>query len=101
LSREELARWAAAHPDADLLHPSEELYRTCGGTVYAAAHRAFELLLATSGEGSVRDLLHRVSQGALFPEAFLRATGRPLEEFENDVVRSGFAGPAQAAGVAK
>lgn len=97
LSREELARWAAAHPDADLLHPSEELYRTCGGTVYAAAHRAFQLLLATSGETSVRDLLHRVSQGAPFPEAFLRATGRPLGEFEDEVVRSGFAGPAQAA----
>ncbi|HEY6907742.1 MAG TPA: hypothetical protein VI356_00115 [Myxococcales bacterium] len=96
LPREELARWAAAHPDADLLHPSEELYRTCGGTVYAAAHRAFELLLATSGEGSVRDLLQRISQGAPFSEAFLRATGRPLAQFENDVVRGGFAAPAQA-----
>src|SRR5512140_1907926 len=101
LSREELARWTAAHPDEDLLHPSEELYRTCGGTVYAAAHRAFELLLATSGEGSVRDLLHRVSLGAPFAEAFLGATGRPLAEFERDAVRSGFAAPAQVAGGAK
>jgi hypothetical protein len=97
LSAQELARWTAAHPDDDLLHPSAELYRTSSGTIYAAAHRAFELLLATSGEGCVRDLLRRVSRGAPFAEAFLAATGRPLEEFERDAVRSGFAGPAHAA----
>ncbi|HET7786412.1 MAG TPA: hypothetical protein VFL36_10595 [Myxococcales bacterium] len=101
LSREELARWSEAHPDEDLLHPSAELYRTEGATVYAAAHRAFELLLSTSGEASVRDLLHRVSEGAAFADAFRGATGIALAEFENDVVRRRFAGSAQASGGAK
>jgi hypothetical protein len=101
LSREELARFVAAHPDEDLLHPSSELYRTSGGAVYAAAHRAFELLLATSGEASVRELLQRVSQGAPFAEAFQAATGLPLSRFENEAVHGGFAPVAQAAGGAK
>jgi len=101
LSREELARWSAAHPDQDLLHPSAELYRTEGATVYAAAHRAFEALLSSSGEASVRDLLHRVSEGAPFAEAFLGATGIPLADFEHDVVGRRFASTAQAAGGAK
>jgi hypothetical protein len=101
LSREELARWTAAHPDQDLLHPSAELYRTEGAAVYSAAHRAFEALLSRSGEASVWDLLHRVSEGAAFAEAFLGATGTPLADFERDVVRRRFAPTSQATAGAK
>jgi len=97
LTRDELVRWRAAHPDADPLHPSAELYRSQGNAVYAAAHRAFDLLLATSGEEAVRNLLRRVREGAHFADAFQVATGRSLLEFEREAVRTAFAGAARAA----
>ncbi len=91
MSRDQLLSWVAAHPDADVLHPSPELYRTEREAVYAAAHRAFELLLATAGDEAVRETMRRVRSGARFADAFGSATGRPLAEFERDALRSGFA----------
>lgn len=91
MSRDQLLSWVAAHPDADVLHPSAELYRTEREAVYAAAHRAFELLVATAGEEAVRETMRRVRSGARFADAFESATGRPLADFERDALRSDFA----------
>ena len=90
LSGAELSQWAARHPDADLLRPAAELYRTEKDAVYSAAHRAFELLLRLTGENGVRELLRRVSTGAAFPDAFRSSTGHSLTDFERDAIRSGF-----------
>ena len=90
LSGAELSQWAARHPDADLLRPAAELYRTEKDAVYSAAHRAFELLLRLTGENGVRELLRRVSMGAAFPDAFRSSTGHSLTDFERDAIRSGF-----------
>lgn len=102
LGRDALSRWVTAHPEADVLHPSTELYRSEREAVYAAAHHTFGLLLATSGEEAVRDVLRRVRGGARFADAFQAATGRPLGEFEQEAVRGGFAaiaaGPPAARG---
>src|SRR5690242_7512841 len=74
LGVDDLRRWQREHPAADLLHPSAELYRTEKEAVYAAAHRAFELLVALRGDRSVRETLHRVASGARFENAFAAAT---------------------------
>jgi hypothetical protein len=97
LSSDELARWLAAHPGTDLLHPSAELYRTEKEAVYGASHRAFDLLVNTCGEQSVRDVFRGVRDGARFADAFKAATGRGLAEFEQDAVRTRFAAAATTA----
>src|SRR5213075_2298906 len=81
LSSAELSTWLGAHPGADLLHPSSELYRTEKEAVYGAAHRAFDLLVRTSGDQAVRDILRGVRTGARFADAFKASTGRGLQEF--------------------
>jgi hypothetical protein len=90
LSRAEIIAWLTAHPDADLLHASTELYRTEKAAVYGAAHRTFELLIGGVGDAAVRDLLRRLGQGERFDEAFRGCTGRPLADFEAETLRSGF-----------
>jgi hypothetical protein len=90
LALEDLRRWQRAHPTADLLHPTPELYRTEKEAVYAAAHRAFELLVALGGDQPVRDVLRGVRSGARFEDAFAAATGRQLPEFEAEAIRSGY-----------
>ncbi len=90
LSGDDLSRWLAAHPGADLLHPSAELYRTEKEAVYGAAHRAFDLLVATSGDQSVRDVLRGVRSGACFEDSFKAATGHELSEFEETTLRTHF-----------
>ena len=90
LALEELRRWQRAHPTADPLHPTPELYRTEKEAVYAAAHRAFELLVALAGDQPVRDVLRGVRSGARFDDAFAAATGRQLPEFEAEAMRSGY-----------
>ena len=90
LSTGELAAWVAEHPGVDLLRPDAELYRLQKEAVYGAAHRAFDLLVRITGEDAVRTLLHRVSAGAAFADAFQAATGHALSEFEAEAVRSGF-----------
>jgi len=91
LSPEELAHWLAAHPGADVLNPSAELYRTEKDAVYGAAHRAFDLLVRLHGDEKVRAVLHGMSAGANFADAFRAGTGESLGEFEEQAVRSGFA----------
>ena len=82
----ELRSWQRGHPAADLLHPSPELYRTEREAVYAAAHRAFELLVELHGDQAVRDVLRDVHSGARFEDAFAAATGRPLVTFESEAI---------------
>ena len=89
LGLDDLRSWQRAHPDADLLHPSPELYRTEREAVYAAAHRAFELLVELHGDEAVRDVLRGVRSGARFEDAFAVATGGPLAGFESEAMRSG------------
>jgi hypothetical protein len=90
LSTEELAKWAAAHPGTDVLHPSPEMYRREKEAVYGAAHRAFDLLLGVAGDQAVRDIFRGVRAGARFGDAFKAATGHRLADFEREAVRSGF-----------
>ena len=94
LSSDELAKWLLAHPGIDPLHPSPELYRTEKEAVYGAAHRAFDLLLATSGDQAVRDVFRGVRAGARFADAFKAATGHGLAEFEQTALRTRFASTA-------
>ena len=94
LSGSDLSRWLGAHPGADLLHPSQELYRTEKEAVYGAAHRAFDLLVASFGDQAVRDVLRGVRSGARFEDAFKAATGRGLSEFEQTAIRTRFAATA-------
>ena len=89
-SIEELRRWSAANPGADLLRPPADLYREEKEAVYGAAHRAFELLLRTAGDDAIRDLLRRVGSGAAFAEAFRGAIGHHLAAFERAAIQSGF-----------
>jgi hypothetical protein len=90
LGLDDLRRWQDAHPSADLLRPGAELYRTEKEAVYAAAHRAFELLVALRGDQAIRDVLRGVRSGARFEDAFAAATGEPLTSFEAEAVRSGY-----------
>jgi hypothetical protein len=90
LSRDEVARFIAAHPGADLLRPSSGIYREERDAVYGAAHRAFELLLRISGDAAVRDVLGGVRMGDSFADSFARATGWPLADFEAEAVRCRF-----------
>ena len=91
LSREDLSRWVTAHPGADLLHPTAELYRTEKEAVYGAAHRTFDLLIQVCGDQGVRDVLRGVRTGARFADAFKAATGRSLSDFEQQTIRARFA----------
>ena len=90
LGLDDLRKWQSAHPDKDLLRPDAELYRTEKEAVYAAAHRAFELLVALRGDQAVRDVLRGVRSGARFEDAFAAATAHPLAMFEAEAVRSGY-----------
>jgi len=90
LGLRDLQRWQSAHPDKDLMRPDAELYRTEKEAVYAAAHHAFELLVALRGDQAVRDVLRGVRSGARFEDAFAAATGHPLAAFEAEAVRSGY-----------
>ena len=86
----ELLRWTEAHPGVDLLNPNATLYRDEGDAVYAAAHRAFEVLLGLVGDEGVRKILRGVSRGEEFSQAFAHATGYKLADFEHEAVRAGF-----------
>lgn len=92
----ELAEWVARHPGVDLLRPEPETYRTEKEAVYGAAHRAFELLLRTSGETAVREILRRTREGAQFEAAFAASVGRTISTFEAESVRAGFDAAAVA-----
>ena len=83
----DLKTWIVAHPGADLLRPTPELYRTENEAVYGAAHRAFELLLELSGDQAVRHVLRGVRAGARFGDAFAASTGWKLAAFEDQAVR--------------
>jgi hypothetical protein len=90
MSADALLRWAADHPGANLLNPEPELYRTERDAVYAAAHRAFEVLLGLVGDAGVREILRGVRDGKPFQDAFADATGHTLADFEHEAIRARF-----------
>jgi hypothetical protein len=90
MSPDELLHWTEAHPGTNLLNPAPELYRTEREAVYAAAHRAFEVLLGLTGDEGVREILRDVSRGEDFARAFAHATGHKLADFEREAVRVRF-----------
>ena len=84
LSGEDLGRWIAGHTGADLLHPTQEQYRTEREAVYGAAQRAFNLLVKVAGDQSVRDVLRCVREGARLPT---RSRPRPGTSFATSSAR--------------
>jgi hypothetical protein len=90
MSAGDLLHWTQEHPSEDLLNPSAGLYRDQRDAVYAAAHRAFEVLLGLVGDKGIREILREASAGEEFPQAFAHATGYKLADFEREAVRSGF-----------
>jgi len=51
---------------------------------YKLGHSAVSHFMQHHGVVELRDLLRRVSEGAAFEDAFLHATGRPLQAFEQE-----------------
>lgn len=86
-SLEDLARYYERHPDRDPLREPEPLYQTQSAVVYGAAHHAFAFLLHRYGKDRVREVLHQMSAGSAFPEAFERALGVSQQAFELDFRR--------------
>jgi hypothetical protein len=56
--------------------------RSDAALAYGTADRAFRHLLDRHGEGSVRAILDRLSEGRDFSSAFRTATGTPVAAFE-------------------
>jgi hypothetical protein len=63
-------------------------YQADSSRVYATADRAFRLLVRAHGEDSVRALLASLREGREFGEAFQRAVGLSLQDFEVEFVTS-------------
>nr|WP_225936986.1 hypothetical protein [Myxococcus sp. RHSTA-1-4] len=95
-SLEDLARFWRTQPTADPLSQAEALYQGRSDIVYGAAHHAFTFLVRRYGEAAVRNLLHAMSRGPDFPDAFAEAVGLQhdafLEDFRRYVRLRGFKG---------
>jgi hypothetical protein len=95
-SLEDLARFWRAQPTADPLTQAEPLYQGKSDIVYGAAHHAFTFLVRRYGESTVRAVLHAMSRGPDFPDAFAQAVGLGhdafLEDFRRYVRLRGFKG---------
>ncbi|MFY2561476.1 hypothetical protein ACN469_28010 [Corallococcus terminator] len=98
-SLEDLALYWSTHPRADPLAQADTLYRRESDIVYGAAHHAFTFLARRYGEPVVRGVLHAMSQGPDFPEAFTRAVGLSpdvfLQDFRRYIQWRGFKGGRQ------
>jgi hypothetical protein len=86
-SLEDLERFWRAQPTADPLTQAETLYQGRSDIVYGAAHHAFTFLVRRYGEPAVRDVLHAMSRGPDFPDAFAEAVGLTHEDFLQDFRR--------------
>ncbi len=78
----EKAAVEGARPAGDPLTEQDALYRSDSDLVYATAHRAFRFLLERYGEERVRALIASMREGAGFPEAFQKAVGVSVQDFE-------------------
>ncbi len=76
-----------ARPAGDPLTDPGPLYRSSSDLVYGTAHRAFHFLLDRYGEERVRRLIANMGDGDGFREAFWKAMGIPVEDFEGDFRR--------------
>jgi hypothetical protein len=82
--------------------PSQDVVRRLGGpargsalesdadqrAAYGGAEVAFRFLVERHGDGGVRAVMARMSEGRAFAEAFLAALGISVQEFERDLGRS-------------
>ncbi|NMO18540.1 hypothetical protein [Pyxidicoccus fallax] len=95
-SLEDLSRFWRNQPSADPLTQAEALYQGRSDIVYGAAHHAFTFLVRRYGEATIRGVLHAMSRGPDFPDAFAEAVGLPhdafLEDFRRYVRLRGFKG---------
>jgi hypothetical protein len=78
---------APARAKGDPLTDPDPLYQTEADLVYGTAHLAFQFLVTRYGEKRIHELLAEMGGGHQFPEAFRRATGIPVEDFEADFRR--------------
>ncbi len=76
-----------AWPTADPLTEPGPLYQSNSDLVYETAHRAFHFLLDRYGEERVRRVIANMGEGNGFREAFQRAVGIPVQDFEGDFRR--------------
>ncbi len=76
-----------ARPTGDPLTEPGSLYQSDSELVYGTAHRAFHFLLDRYGEERVRRLIANMGEGHGFREAFQKAVGIPLQDFEGDFKR--------------
>lgn len=86
-SLEDLARFWRETPAADPLTQADTLYQGKSDIVYGAAHHAFTFLVRRYGEPTVRGVLHAMSRGPDFTEAFAQAIGLPPDDFLQDFRR--------------
>ncbi len=86
-SLEDLARFWRDAPSADPLAQADTLYQGSSDIVYSAAHHAFTFLVRRYSEPTVRGILHAMSQGPDFAQAFTQAVGLPPEDFLQDFRR--------------
>ncbi|MCP3141157.1 hypothetical protein [Pyxidicoccus xibeiensis] len=95
----DLERFWRSQPGADPLTEADTLYQGSSDIVYGAAHHAFTFLVRRYGETAVRAVLHAMSRGPDFPEAFAEAVGVRHEDFLQDFRRyvrwQGFKGGRQ------
>ncbi len=86
-SLDDLERFWHTQPTADPLTQADTLYQGDSNIVYGAAHHAFTFLVRRYGEPTVRDVLHAMSRGPDFSDAFAEAVGLKHEEFLQDFRR--------------
>jgi len=70
-----------ARADASALAPAAD-HPFDAALTYGTADRAFRYLVARHGDGSVNSILGGLAEGRDFPSSFQRATGSPVEDFE-------------------
>ena len=86
-ARQRTPRRPQEGPLVDPLTEADTLYQSSSDIVYGAAHHAFTFLVRRYGETAVRDVLHAMSRGPDFSQAFTEAVGIPPEVFLQDFRR--------------
>jgi hypothetical protein len=76
-------RYTVEAPAGNRPSTTESTYRSRAEAVYATAHRAFRFLIDRHGEESIRRLLAIMRDGERFPQAFEKAIGLGVRDFED------------------
>lgn len=84
---EDLSRFLHEKPAVNPFVNAAALYQTDNAMVYGAAHHAFTFLARRYGEDTLREVLHTMSRGPDFPQAFTEAVGISPEVFLQDFYR--------------